>query len=281
MGRCRVFATRWLPPALLDIARSATAERLFDTFGDAQRMCKGSYNDVTLANAVVAKTLVFRKALEESDVLHPESIGVLLGVGSAGLSGNVMSVIDFGGAAGYHYYVARKFIPQSIRLDWRIVETPAMIWATRGLVTNELNFYSSIEAAVSEPLARSATSPVPDLLFSSGALQYVPNPLKTLASLIEVGAGSIVITRMGLSDSEQSYVVVQRSSLRSNGPGPLPDGIRDREVQYPAVFVPRNAVDSLLQSRYDVVARVTDNETAYRAGRKRIRMYSFIGQSRL
>ena len=38
-----------------------------------------------------------------------------------------MVVLDFGGAAGTHYFIAKSILSDDIALDWRVVETTQMV----------------------------------------------------------------------------------------------------------------------------------------------------------
>lgn len=68
-----------------------------------------------------------------------------------------------------------------------------------------------------------------DLLFSSGTLQYVPDPTSCLSSLLSVGATNLFIGRMALS-SAGAFAQVQTSRLSDNGPGLMPSGLLNYQV---------------------------------------------------
>lgn len=113
----------------------------------------------------------------------------------------------------------------------------------RDMEDGTLRFFDSIHEAKTE-LGKI------DLLFTSGALQYVPDPYGTLEQLVDCGAERIFITRLPLADEE--IVSVQTSHLRENGPGPLPSGFRDSSIRYPITFMREGKFEAILQSRYTI-----------------------------
>jgi putative methyltransferase (TIGR04325 family) len=93
----------------------------------------------------------------------------------------VSTVLDFGGAFGVHY---KEACLHSKNLRWAVLETPAMVRKASEIETDQLRFFSSISDAASwlESI---------DLMHSSGALQYVPDPERTLGELGEREPASI------------------------------------------------------------------------------------------
>ena len=156
---------------LKDRFSSRSADRVFYSFAEASDACGMTYNDDTLARVVVEKTKVLqlnaRSEYFETDLGSLRTLAAL-GVLQSSAADGVLRVLDFGGAAGYHYLVARALLPQSLILDWRVVETPALVAAAQELRDGQVSFYSSIEEAAS-----SWTEP-PHLTFASGVLQCVP-----------------------------------------------------------------------------------------------------------
>ena len=91
-----------------------------------------------------------------------------------------------------------------------------------------------------------------DLVFSSSALQYCRDPIYFLKELVKIDAKYLFITRTPFVDSREHIIAIQKSSLSSNGPGPLPDGIKDKSVFYPITYVSRSAVEDILTQNYEI-----------------------------
>lgn len=132
------------------------------------------------------------------------------------------SVLDFGGGCGAHYLEAgRPDIP------WAVVETPAMAARAQELATDRLRFFADIASAA-------AWIGNVDVMHSSGALFYTPDPLSTLKELCALGATRMLWRRMHFTGEEQ-----QVSRLADNGPGML-RGVKNKNVVYQAKRLPES-----------------------------------------
>ena len=81
-----------------------------------------------------------------------------------------LKVVDFGGACGVLYFLAKKFLKDDIEIKWHIVETPMMVRKGKLLESNELSFFNNIKEAVLDFDGI-------DLALSSSTLSYAPDPL--------------------------------------------------------------------------------------------------------
>ncbi|MCJ2133390.1 hypothetical protein MKK69_04820 [Methylobacterium sp. J-026] len=131
-------------------------------------------------------------------------------------------VLDFGGACGLHHRMARA---TGIAVKWAVVETPAMVRkaASAGL-DPDLRYFDTIDAA------RRWLGGV-DCVYSSSALQYVPDAKDTVARLLALRAPVVAWARLNLTDGV-THSFEQVSRLADNGPGPLPPGFEDCEIRY-------------------------------------------------
>lgn len=266
-----------MPPVAAQALRGMSRQRsspVFSSYAQALEASVTSYEDDELADVITSKTETFAASLRSTRQLDLSASRTLVGLAATWSTGRSLTVLDFGGQAGFHYFIARAVLPSDILLDWRVVETRAMVAAAARLETRELSFFDSISAAVT----KDTYGIPPDLVFASGVLHCIPEPLRALHELVSVQAPTIYITRTGLSPDSRTRSIVHSSTLSDNGPGPLPRGVQDRHVSYPAVFVPRHEVETVLASRYNLVARMVEDAIAYRAGATPISMYGFIGR---
>ncbi|MBW7965328.1 hypothetical protein [Bradyrhizobium sp. BR 10261] len=118
----------------------------------------------------------------------------------------IRTVLDFGGACGIHYKLAKL---QEPLIRWAVVETPSMARAGSELATDRLQFFDSIDAAA-KWLGEI------DLMHSDGALQYTPAPAEIVRSLVGICAHRMQWRRLFLSERPTSEI--QRSMLIENGP---------------------------------------------------------------
>lgn len=130
------------------------------------------------------------------------------------------TVLDFGGGCGAHYKEAN-----SPTVRWAVVETPAMAARASELATDKLKFFSDI------PIAAAWLGDI-DVMHSSGALFYAPDPLAKLRELVELDAPKMLWRRMHFTGEEN-----QVSRLADNGPGRL-DGIENKNIVYRAQRLP-------------------------------------------
>lgn len=195
--------------------------RLFRRFRKKPSEIIEGYEHPELIDVIFRKTIAYRP-----EGIWPEMAGV-------------NSVLDFGGGCGLHYKQANS---KDVR--WAVVETPAMVTRASKLATDKLRFFTSI--------AEAATwlGDI-DVMHSSGALQYVPEPSDTLKALCCLGARTMLWRRMFLSTGIERQEI-QVSHLVDNGPGAAPSGIRnklvriDRNVMTETEFIAAHSFYSLV-----------------------------------
>lgn len=183
------------------------------------------YEEPELVDVILQKTRAY-----EPEADWPEMAGV-------------SSVLDFGGGCGVHYKQARSPI-----VRWAVVETPAMVERASELATDKLKFFTSI-AGAADWLGSI------DAIYSSGALQYAPDPERTLGQLCGVRAKRILWDRLTLSETSTKSEV-QLSLLGENGPG-LIRSFSGKAVRIKRVRIPEQAFLAA-HGDYDLSARGDD-----------------------
>lgn len=174
-----------------------------------------------------------------------------------------ITVLDFGGACGAHYYEARRIVPQSIVLNWIVVETEQMVRSaiSRNLTNEELTFTTQL-GDITEPV---------DLLHSSSTLQYVPAPYHFLQQLIDIDAKGMLFNRMMFHSGVEDVITVQRSMLSANGPGSLPPGYIDKPVRYPHTTLSINKfVTAIINAGYTCISEFEEPSGKLSIGREKI-----------
>ncbi|MET0675959.1 MAG: hypothetical protein ABW175_09190 [Bradyrhizobium sp.] len=158
----------------------------------------------------------------------------------------VSSALDFGGGCGHHYKDAVLASPD---IRWAVVETPGMVARAADLATDRLRFFDSMESA------RDWLGPI-DVMHSNGAVQYAPEPLKTVQSLCALGAQQLIWSRIALSGSGMRQTL-QSSRLSDNGPGKAPRGLANKTVRYVVTAIPEAEFLAAHQA-YELTERGTD-----------------------
>ena len=113
----------------------------------------------------------------------------------------VLRVLDFGGAGGDYYYHLRKIAP-SIKIEWIVIETPALVLAMQFQekgVDESINWVDSVEGPTTYF----------DVVLLSSVLQYIEKPEKILEELAK-RTNFIIINRLPLITKRKSIVAVQR-----------------------------------------------------------------------
>ncbi len=271
------FLKKVLPPQLVRLTKreySQTSDkrpRKYDTYEAALADCNAdAYENDDIVRAVVEKNVRLRSSIEETKRLDLGALRTLIGIGLAKVGAEQkLNVIDFGGGGGYHYTIAKAALGNDFKLRWNVVETPAMTREAQRMRNSELRFFDCIESA-SKDLGGV------DLVFTSGALQYCPDPLNILKELVRVRADYLFITRTALNDEPNRLIIVQNSPLSHNGPGALPPGFVDRTVSYPAVFCPKQDFESVIAQHYQIRFCITEDKAAYLAADKGVDMFGYF-----
>jgi putative methyltransferase (TIGR04325 family) len=201
------------------------------------------YDDALLIDVIIRKTAALRDGRRIDDILAGETLLPTIAAIAAAKSDGPLCVLDFGGAAGLHYFVAKQAFRQR-DFRWAIVETPPMTAQAARFADEQLRFFTSIDEAT-RWLGKAA------LVHCVSALQYVPEPEATLASLLALGAPTVLWAKLMLGEQREAFTQISR--LRDNGPGPLPADIADREISYTGIRVARS---TFLQSHGDAGYRL-------------------------
>ena len=138
----------------------------YSSFEEAIKQADG-YEDNILTKVVVTKGKKFAENLPKTKQLDLSSLRTFIGLASS-LNSKKLTVLDFGGAAGTHYFIARSILSEDINLDWRVVETNQMSQEAKkqGLENSELKFFDSISNAVGYSKI--------NLVFASSSIHYTP-----------------------------------------------------------------------------------------------------------
>jgi putative methyltransferase (TIGR04325 family) len=241
----------------------------YATWAEATAACAEGYQNPHLLEVIHEKTRRYRDELESGLLeLNPVDVRISLGLSLAATTPN-LRVLDFGGACGAHYFLARKLLSGS-HLQWCVVETTRMAARAADFEDGSLSFTDSVPSAV----GRLGSV---DLVLSSGTLHYLPNPRAVLESLLACKAKTLLLTRLALTDGPD-LITVQRSMLADNGRGPMPPGIANKRVSYPAIFVNRDDIEHLIESRYRFRARLVEERAVHFVGRQAIDHIGYLAE---
>jgi putative methyltransferase (TIGR04325 family) len=149
-----------------------------------------------------------------------------------------LAITDFGGATGE---LGAEFLRAYPKARYTVVENPALVsMVTSAALRPGLSFVSTIPAGC-------------DVFYSSGTLQYLDDPLGTLAAGLDSARLAVVLRRNNFSDAVRFDI--QESRLFDNGAGEIPDGFEDHVITYPRrTLIEAEVRDLALARGFDCIA---------------------------
>jgi putative methyltransferase (TIGR04325 family) len=214
----------------------------YPTYEDALVQCGSGYWDRQLAEITV-QVIKENTAANTGEFVHQRNACFIV---KALEVSNATRVLDFGGSCGLHYFAAKRENLSPLR--WAVVETPLMKEASAELASHELRFFTDIQEALHWLDA------LPELVLTSGALQYTSQPESYLTRLIEIGAPYLALFREALALGPRR-VTIQTSRLSQNILGGLAAGIEDREVKYPRTYMSWSDYTKILTAHHKTAFR--------------------------
>jgi putative methyltransferase (TIGR04325 family) len=156
------------------------------------------------------------------------------------------SILDFGGGAGMHGMMLRRLLPNRL-LTYHVVETPETV---------RLASATGISFSTAIPADRSF-----DVVFSSGTLQYMDDPIATTSELVSLDATILLLTRNAFAERPRYFRQV--APLFDHGGGTIPPGFENRPiVHYPQAYS-LDAIRHAIEDRYDIVLMITNRSGAF------------------
>lgn len=179
----------------------------YSSFDEALSVC-GHSADANYSNTDLLEKTLYRTnklVLTESNVMNTKTMR-LLSVFYRLISKDLkeLTVLDFGGALGNHYFSIRKYLPRDLMIHWKVVElTKTAEIGNKHFANGELSFVDKIEEKI---------DCYPNILLSSSSLQYVPDPLQMALCFSKMHPDWIVFDRMPFLTHGSAKVVIQRVS---------------------------------------------------------------------
>tara|TARA_B100001250_G_scaffold67363_3_gene53933 strand:+ start:13069 stop:13917 length:849 start_codon:yes stop_codon:yes gene_type:complete len=238
----------------------------FSSYKEAEKAA-GNYEENELIKVIVAKSVKYKNSLDDIETINLDNLSnartvrTLIAI-AGGVNNNSLSVLDFGGSAGVHYFTAKKILNNSIKLKWTIVETESMVSEARlnNLENEELKFFSSLEEA-------SRNNPKYDIVYANYSLCYTPEPLEYLKQLLELKYTTLFITNTALNPQNIEIVGLQTSSLATNGVGreiPKHLNISDKNIKYPFTVPSKEDVEEVILKHGNIISSFKEVKDSYK-----------------
>jgi putative methyltransferase (TIGR04325 family) len=201
---------------------------VFSTFEQAIQSAPKSkpigYDNTDLAHE-------YRELAEKSEVIYPFDYPILFWLKSIfdDAHGQSLSIFDFGGNVGTHFYLYQKYINYPEEIQWKVCDLPEITKAGKSLSKTKPSLQLSFTDEIGELDAK-------DILIASGSIQYVKN-LSELLDPLSIKPKHLLLNRLPLYDGEQ-FVTLQNGG----------------KVFYPQyVFNRSNFIDSLKNIGYELI----------------------------
>ena len=237
--------------------------KLFDTFENYKSaiISSNSYDDQKLIKVIVEKTKNFKQnqnKFQEFNLGDFRNIFALLNF----KNNSNLTVLDFGGGAGAHYFFAKKFLDKDIKINWDVIETSSLVLKVKneGFENDELKFFNSL-------INQEVIEKKYDLVYANSSLPYTNDPLDFLKKLLKINFKYLYITRTPLNENSNNQIIgLQISKLSSNGPGPMPQNLKfeDAEISYPFTVLGKEVVEHEIQKYGNILFSFREETDAYK-----------------
>jgi putative methyltransferase (TIGR04325 family) len=219
------LANEILPPVVLRMWRRVRRPRYgffgsYKTYDEAAAAAGGAgYSDAAMVHAIV-RNQGERNAVPRSVELEDRWLQLQLGLSHAlaRTPDGELRVLDFGGAAGTHYFDVVRWREHTGwprgQLRWQVCETAAMVAAAQpALGGEELSFHASLDELENEAF---------DLVYVSGSLQYVPDSEAIWDRLAALPHSWLVLNRTPFIPASSDFFAVQRVIVPGAGRATYP-----------------------------------------------------------
>jgi putative methyltransferase (TIGR04325 family) len=236
----KAIAKELTPPIVLRAVRNFrrnTADEVpaprVGFFGDypsyeaAMADCGPDYQSHDILEVTRINTLKIRDSsrAEVTPHLAPMLSSFFLAVADLGLT--EITVTDFGGAMGGHYFHVRRLLPERYALRWRVVDLPRTAQIGQETFGNtELSFSDELD-----------TSSRVDVVVASGVFQVLPNPHEAIETLLSTRARHFIFPLIPISEYDTDRLTVEYVSPTL------------AEMSIPHWFFSRSSIEQSLANR--------------------------------
>jgi putative methyltransferase (TIGR04325 family) len=222
------------------------------------RKYKG-YNSLLLNNSIIKKTLAYnnQKFFIEKDINIKRTIKFINYIKKKKLK----KIIDFGGGAGYHYFIAKKII--NYEFKWFLIENKTMVKLCKKKIKyKNLSFNNQLIKTKA------------DIFFSSCAINYTNNPINILNKISKLNAKYLYFTRTPLSQNGE-VEFKQLSLLSENGPLYLKNE-KKIFIECKNKIISQKKFENIFNKKYRIVKKYIDEKKAFYNAKKYYDNYTYI-----
>lgn len=228
------------------------------------------YDSDALIDIVLHKTKKYIENLHKEPPLLENHHLFLLTILGIIANKSKLKVLDFGGAFGTHYFIAKTFFPEH-SFEWTVIELPQVVQRAEVLKNAELTFLD---------LGNDFTQKFEvDLVLTSGTLQHMPQPMKALAFLTAQQAPFLALLRLGLNMSFNDVWVIHKARFQDCGPGAPLNNCQNELAAFSFCMMSAQKFDECL-SAYQLKLSNVDNSGILSVPDYQIRGFNRLYQQR-
>jgi putative methyltransferase (TIGR04325 family) len=219
------------------------------------------YNNLALNLYVIKKTIIFSKikSINKYDINYKRTLDFIEFIKKKKLK----TILDFGGGAGYHYFIARKKLPNFI-FKWLVVENRTMVRLCIKKIKYKNLFFSDSLKKIKKI----------DIFFSSCAINYTKNPLETIKSIIKLKTKYLYFTRTPLTEN-QSLEFKQFSLLSDNAPCKI-NNEKEMLIDYENKIINQKKFEEMFKNKFFIITKYVDEKKAFFYKKKFFNTYTYI-----
>lgn len=220
-----------------------------------------SYTNLALNKSIIKKTVIFSKikSFNKYNINYKRTVDFLEFIKKKKLK----TILDFGGGAGYHYFIAKIKLP-NINFKWLVVENRTMVrLCIKKLKYKNLFFSNSLNKIKKI-----------DIFFSSCAINYTKNPIETIKSIIKLKAKYLYFTRTPLTEN-QLLEYKQVSLLSENGPCKI-NNEKEMLIEYENKIISRQKFEDMFKNKFFIIEKYIDEKKAFSYKKKFVDTYTYI-----
>ena len=262
-------------------------DNLFQTYSTYNLASKegNTYVSKDLTRVIAAKGFNFKKTMEDNSEVNlnglndSKAIRTLIAI-ACSQNGESLSILDFGGGTGHHYFIAKKLLTEDIKVNWLIVETPELVNEIKkyDIENEELKFFASLSEATQY-------CDDFDVVYANVSLCYTENPNLDLKNLLKLNYKKVFITNHPLSKNKEHDIIgLQISDLKTNGVGreiPTELNIKNKEIKYPFTIQQELEFESIVKKYCSIVAKFKEVDEAYKTLDGNFNTYGYILSKKL
>jgi len=209
---------------------------------------KNGYNDLELNKSIIKKTIEFSKLVTIND--RDKNIRRTLRFLEFIKKKKIKNIVDFGGGAGYHYLIAKTKLP-NVNYKWSVVENRTMVKLCNKIFKRKNLFFLNSLNNIKKT----------DILFSSCAINYTKNPLRTLKIISKLNSKYFYFTRTPLTKNKTTKFK-QISLLSENGPCKI-NNEKKMIIEYKNSIINKECFENVFKDKFIIISRYVDQKKAF------------------